>query len=93
MHRPDNSHLIVLDTLGKLYAHGYGVNGYCRPCRRYFGVPMPVLIAARGGDARVVGMRSLSSAPAAAGGRRRFASPRRRKTAVRAIQAHALPPA
>jgi hypothetical protein len=22
--------LIVLDTLGKLHAHGHGLNGYCR---------------------------------------------------------------
>jgi hypothetical protein len=28
--------LIVLDTFGKLYAYGHGVNGYCRSCRRYF---------------------------------------------------------
>jgi hypothetical protein len=25
---------IVIDTLGKLYAHGYG--GYCLDCRRLF---------------------------------------------------------
>jgi hypothetical protein len=42
--------LIVLDTLGKLDAHGYGLTGYGRSCRRYFGVPMPVLIAARCAD-------------------------------------------
>jgi hypothetical protein len=29
--------LDVLDTIGKLYAHGHGLNGYCRTCRRYFG--------------------------------------------------------
>jgi hypothetical protein len=29
---------IVLDTLGKLYAHGHGVGGYCRACRRLFSV-------------------------------------------------------
>jgi hypothetical protein len=54
--------LIVLDTLGKLYAHGHGINGYCRPCRRFFRVPMPVLIAARGADSPVVGMRPLRCA-------------------------------
>jgi hypothetical protein len=54
--------LIVLDTLGKLYAHGHGLTGYCRPCRRYFRVPMPLLIAARGGDSPVVGMRPLRCA-------------------------------
>jgi hypothetical protein len=51
--------LIVLDTIGKLYAHGHGLSGYCRPCRRYFHVLMPVLIAARGTDSPVVGMRPL----------------------------------
>jgi hypothetical protein len=30
-------------------------NGYCLACRRYFVVPMPVLIAARGVDSSVVG--------------------------------------
>jgi hypothetical protein len=30
--------LIVLDTLGKLYAHGHGINRYCRPCPRTFSV-------------------------------------------------------
>jgi hypothetical protein len=50
--------LIVLDTLGKLHARGYGISGYCCPCRRYFRVPMPVLIAARSADSPVVGMRS-----------------------------------
>jgi hypothetical protein len=54
--------LIVLDTLGKLYAHGHGLNGYCRSCRRYFRVPMPVLIATRGADSPVVGMRPLTCA-------------------------------
>jgi hypothetical protein len=29
--------LIVLATLGKLYAHGHELNGYCRACRHYFG--------------------------------------------------------
>jgi hypothetical protein len=53
---------IVLDTIGKLYAHGHGLSGYCRSCRRYFGGPMPVLIAARGGDSPVVGMRPLRCA-------------------------------
>jgi hypothetical protein len=31
--------LIVLDTLGKLHAHGHGIGGYCRPCPRTFGAP------------------------------------------------------
>ena len=54
--------LVVLGTIGKLYAHGHGLSGYCRPCRRYFRVPMPVLIAARGADSPVVGMRPLRCA-------------------------------
>jgi hypothetical protein len=54
--------LIVLDTIGKLYAHGHGLSGYCRPCRRFFLVPMLVLIAARRADSPVVGMRPLRCA-------------------------------
>jgi hypothetical protein len=54
--------LLDLDTIGKLYAHGHGLSGYCRPCRRFFLVPMPVLIAARGADNPVVGMRPLRCA-------------------------------
>jgi hypothetical protein len=57
-----NADSIVLDTIGELYAHGYGFSGYCRPCRRYFGAPMPVLIEARGADSPVVGMRPLRCA-------------------------------
>jgi hypothetical protein len=57
--------LIVRDTLGKLHAHGHGLSGYCRPCRRFFLVTMPVLIAARGADSPVVGMRPLRCATAA----------------------------
>jgi hypothetical protein len=55
--------LIVLDTLGKLYAHGHGITGHCRSCQRYFRAPMPVLIGLRGADSPVVGMRP----PACAG--------------------------
>jgi hypothetical protein len=55
----DNSRAIVLDTLAKLYAHGHGINGYCCTCRRYFRVPIPVLIAVRGADSPVVGIRPL----------------------------------
>ena len=54
--------LIVLDTIGKLYAHGHGLSGYCRPCRRYFLVPMTLLIATRGPDSPVVGMRPVTCA-------------------------------
>jgi hypothetical protein len=31
--------LIALDTLGKLRAHGHGLGGNCRSCRRHYGVP------------------------------------------------------
>jgi hypothetical protein len=54
--------LVVLDTIGKLRARGHGLGGHCRPCRRFFHVPMPVLIAARGADSPVVGMRPLRCA-------------------------------
>jgi hypothetical protein len=58
--------LVVLDTIGKLYAHGHGLNGYCRTCRRYFGASMSAPIAMRGANSPVVGMRSLTCAPFAA---------------------------
>jgi hypothetical protein len=32
---------IVLDTIGKLHAHGHGLFGYCRRCDRHFDVPPP----------------------------------------------------
>jgi hypothetical protein len=38
----------VLDTLGKLYAHGHGLGGYCLVCQRVFDVSLPVLILERG---------------------------------------------
>jgi hypothetical protein len=34
---------IVLDTLGKLYAHGHGIGGYCLVCQRVFVVSLPAL--------------------------------------------------
>jgi hypothetical protein len=41
------NHLVsVLDTLGKLTARGHGLTDWCRPCRRFYRVPMPALIAA-----------------------------------------------
>jgi hypothetical protein len=63
---------IVLDTLGKLYAHGHGLAGWCLDCSaRYrptapaahpvlagFDVDMAALIAERGADAAIVGLRS-----------------------------------
>jgi len=60
-------HLLVLDTLGKLHAHGHGLRGYCRGCQRHFDVPLPALIAVRRADSPVVGMRPLTCA--ACGGR------------------------
>jgi hypothetical protein len=30
-----NSH-VILDTLGKLYAHGHAISGYCLVCQRLF---------------------------------------------------------
>ena len=58
MRRPAKD-LIVIDTLGKLYAHGHGVGGYCRDCRRLFSVSIVVLIRERGADSPVVGMKPL----------------------------------
>jgi hypothetical protein len=67
----DAADLIVLVTLSvnfvKLHAHGHGLSGYCRACRRYLGVPMPVLIAARGADSPV-DMKRLAFMVAAGGG-------------------------
>jgi len=33
---PPAADLIVLDTIGKLYAHGHGLSGWRRACRRLF---------------------------------------------------------
>jgi hypothetical protein len=51
--------LIVIDTLGKLAAHGHGVGGYCRDCRGLFSVSMPALIHERRAESPVVGMTPL----------------------------------
>jgi hypothetical protein len=51
--------LIVLDTLGKLHAHGYGVGGYCLDCRRLFAVSLTVLILERGRDYSPIRMALL----------------------------------
>jgi hypothetical protein len=42
--------LIILDTLGKLEAHGHGIGGYCLACQRLFDVSMTVLMLERGRD-------------------------------------------
>jgi hypothetical protein len=59
--------VLVLDTLAKLHAHGHGVRGYCRACRRLFSVSMPDLIRDRGADSPVVGMRPLTGSLTVAG--------------------------
>jgi hypothetical protein len=41
---------MVLNTLGKLAEHGYGVGGYCMDCRRLFAVSLTVLMLERGRD-------------------------------------------
>jgi hypothetical protein len=51
--------LIVIDTLDKLAAHGHGVGGYRRDCRRPFSVSMPALIRERSAESPVVGMTPL----------------------------------
>jgi hypothetical protein len=64
-------HTIILDTLGKLYAHGHSLVGWCLDCagryrpampageqlRSSFDIDMPALISERGADAAVVGLR------------------------------------
>jgi hypothetical protein len=55
-----NADLIVLDTLGKLYAHGHGMRGYCLTCQRVFAVSLPALIKERGDDCRYIGMKPLT---------------------------------
>jgi hypothetical protein len=37
--------LIVLDTLGKLFAHGHGLNGYCRRDGLYLLHATPLYLA------------------------------------------------
>jgi hypothetical protein len=48
-----------LDTLGKLQQHGHGIGGYCLICRKLFAVDMAALVAERGADSPIVGMKSL----------------------------------
>jgi hypothetical protein len=62
---------ITLDTLGRLAAHGHGLAGWCLDCsaryrpsapaaeqtRAGFDVDMAALIAERGANARIVGLR------------------------------------
>jgi hypothetical protein len=54
----------VLDTLGKLYAHGHGIGGYGR---RLFQVSMAVLILERGRDCRTVRMTPPLRCPGCGG--------------------------
>jgi hypothetical protein len=62
---------IVLDTLGKLYAHGHGMGGYCLACQRLFDASIVALIKERGGDSKVVGMKPLAC-PGCGGRRTRY---------------------
>jgi hypothetical protein len=62
---------IILDTLGKLYAHGHGLDGWCLDCagryrpgapateqvRSSFDVNMWAFIAERGADAAIIGLQ------------------------------------
>ena len=64
-------HTIILDTLGKLYAHGHGLVGWCLDCagryrpatpaaehvRSSFDVNMSAFIAERGADAAIIGLQ------------------------------------
>jgi hypothetical protein len=58
---------IVLDTLGKLYAHGHGIGDYCLDCRRLFNVSMAVLTLERGRDCRTVRMTPPLRCPGCGG--------------------------
>jgi hypothetical protein len=71
--------LIVFDILGKLRAHGHGLGA---SCRRYVGVPMNMLIPARGVDSPVAGMRPPTCAGCMRHGRGRSASRGRRRAAT-----------
>jgi hypothetical protein len=51
--------LIVLDTLGKLEAHGHGIGGYYLASRRLFAVSMTVLMLERGRDYSPIRMAPL----------------------------------
>ena len=50
----------VIDTLGKLYANGHGMGGYCLTCQRVFAVSLPALIKDRGGECRYIGIKPLT---------------------------------
>jgi hypothetical protein len=52
-------HRFTLDTLGKLYARGYGVGGYCPDRKRQFAVDISALIAERGEDFPVTSLLPL----------------------------------
>jgi hypothetical protein len=52
---------ITLDTLGRLAAHGYGLNANCLDraaarARANFNIDLAAVIAERGADAKVVGL-------------------------------------
>jgi hypothetical protein len=84
---------IVIDTLGKLHAHGYGVGGYCLDCRRLFAVSMMVLMLERGRDYSPIRMAPLRCPGCGGRYRRGRVDSRGPDHAPRRRQRKALPPA
>jgi hypothetical protein len=60
MARTPTPDLIRLDTLGKLYAHGHGIGGYCLRCQRLFAVDIVEFIHERGWECPVTRMKALT---------------------------------
>jgi hypothetical protein len=58
---------IRLDTLDTLHQHGHGIGGYCLVCRKLFAVDMAALVAERGTDSPIIGMKPLRCRAAASG--------------------------
>jgi hypothetical protein len=48
--------VIDLDTLRKVFKHGYLINAYCRSCDRHTFLDLAALIDAGFGERRVVGL-------------------------------------
>jgi hypothetical protein len=57
MHGPP----IIIETLGDLVAHGYGINARCSKCRHSSDLDMAALIGRLGNGFRYVGRRTLDS--------------------------------
>jgi len=68
----------TLDTLQKLLDHRHGLFGYCLRCRRSFDIDLPALIAERGGDSRIVGMKRLRCPTCCAVAEHRITAPSKR---------------